>query len=192
MTYKEATPTFNVNRTITNFKDFIFNKDQEKEELKKIKKSFTKNDKNVGPSSVKSKYNKVTHKNDHLTKGFIDDSISKLEESVTFSMDSKELNGWCFWDNGMHSVEFTIDSGRLSARADGEIWDLSDDPNDFVDFVDDRVFLSIGNTKSEYTFDEFQKHDRFDGPFYGENILFSNIVALSEWISHHSITSAIY
>ena len=36
MTYKDNTPTFNVNRKVVNFKDF--NKDAEEVELKKMKR----------------------------------------------------------------------------------------------------------------------------------------------------------
>ena len=38
MTYKENTPTFNINRKVVNFKDFSANPNAEKEELKKMNK----------------------------------------------------------------------------------------------------------------------------------------------------------
>ena len=65
------------------------------------------------------------------------------------------LKGWTIWvDKGMHKVEFTIDRHGFSARADGEIWDLSDDPEDFCnEILDGNVYskVEILNNKIEYT-----------------------------------------
>jgi len=80
MTYKDNTPTFNVNRKVVNFKDF--NKDSEEAELKKIKRQNKPNSERqqlIGNPRVK--YNKVTHKLDYLTPGYIDDKIDAIEES---------------------------------------------------------------------------------------------------------------
>jgi len=69
MTYKDNTPTFNINRKVVNFKDF--NKDQEETELKKIKRQ-----------NKPAKYNKVTHKLDFdLNPAYIEDKINSLKES---------------------------------------------------------------------------------------------------------------
>jgi hypothetical protein len=80
MTYKDNTPTFNVNRKVVNFKDF--NKDSEETELKKIKRQNKPNSERqqlIGNPRVK--YNKVTHKLDYLNPGYIEDKIDAIEES---------------------------------------------------------------------------------------------------------------
>ena len=74
----------------------------------------------------------------------------------TESIESKtELNGWALWiDNGMHKVEFQIENNEFNARADGEIWDYSDDPNEFSKFIKDgNVYtnMEIKENRIEYT-----------------------------------------
>jgi hypothetical protein len=65
------------------------------------------------------------------------------------------LKGWTLWhDRGMHQSEFTINRHGFSARADGEIWDYSDDPYEFAEFIKDgNVWkeISILEDKIEYT-----------------------------------------
>jgi hypothetical protein len=52
-----------------------------------------------------------------------------------------KLEGWIFHrDQGMRRVEFEMEDGGWSAYMDGEIWDLSEEPMDYVDYVDDRVY----------------------------------------------------
>lgn len=80
MTYKDNTPTFNINRKVVNFKDF--NKDAEEVELKKIKRQNKPNSERqqlIG--NPRAKYNKVTHKIDYLNPGYIEDKIDSIEES---------------------------------------------------------------------------------------------------------------
>jgi hypothetical protein len=81
MTYKDNQPTFNVNRKIVNYKDFIQHEPEEESELKKMKRQFKKAD---GVKSVNQdhqyKYNKVTHKNDDLVKDEVEDKLDSLEE----------------------------------------------------------------------------------------------------------------
>ncbi len=81
MTYKENTPTFNINRKVVNFKDF--NKDSEETELKKIKRQNKPNSERqqlIG--NPRAKYNKVTHKLDFdLNPAYIEDKINSLKES---------------------------------------------------------------------------------------------------------------
>lgn len=83
MTYKESTLTFNVNRNIVNYKDFIQQKPQEEDELKKMKRQFKKAD---GVNQVNQdhqyKYNKVSHKNDDLVKPEVEDKLDALEEGI--------------------------------------------------------------------------------------------------------------
>jgi hypothetical protein len=55
------------------------------------------------------------------------------------------IKGWTHWpDQGMHKTEFTIDRHGFAARADGEMWDYSEDPNDFVEFiVDGKLYTKV-------------------------------------------------
>jgi len=82
MTYKDNTPTFNINRKVVNFKDF--NKDQEETELKKIKRQNKPNSERqqlIG--NPRAKYNKVTHKLDFdLNPAYIEDKIDAIKESI--------------------------------------------------------------------------------------------------------------
>ena len=82
MTYKDNQPTFNVNRKVVNFKDFLANPDAEKEELKKMdrqnKPNSDEHQKNFANSRYK--YNKVTHKMDDLSPDEIKDNIEAIEE----------------------------------------------------------------------------------------------------------------
>lgn len=162
MTHKENTPTFNTpDRKIVNFKDFY--PDREKIELKKVKKSFTKNDKRIGSTITRSKYNPVTHKNDDLPPQYVDDKLDKLEEiEESASLKDNKLKGWCFYDSGMHPVEFEMSGENFFARSDGEIWDYSDDPADFAAVFNDKVYTA--------------KSDK------DMSIIFENPVSLTEWV----------
>ncbi len=78
--------------------------------------------------------------------------MKKFTESVK---SNPELSGWALWsDNGMHKVEFAIENGEFNARADGEIWDYSDDPYDFAKSIKDgNIYTSIEikENKVEYS-----------------------------------------
>jgi uncharacterized membrane-anchored protein YjiN (DUF445 family) len=84
---RDNTPTFNVNRKVANFKDFLENEPSEMEELTKIKRQ-TKPNSTDGQQIIgnhKVKYNKATHKLDtNLDPEMIDDKIDALEESKIF------------------------------------------------------------------------------------------------------------
>jgi hypothetical protein len=83
MTYKDNQPTFNVNRKIVNYKDFIQQEPHEEAELKKMKRQFKKDDQvNAVNQDHQSKYNKVTHKNDDLVKDEVQDKLDVLEEGI--------------------------------------------------------------------------------------------------------------
>jgi Skp family chaperone for outer membrane proteins len=72
--------TYNAgDRKVTNFKDFIQQLPNEKEELTKVRRSFKKNDASIGQSERKLKYNKVTHKLDDVGESDINDKLDKLE-----------------------------------------------------------------------------------------------------------------
>jgi hypothetical protein len=89
MTFKDNTPTFNVNRKVVNFKDFSKDIESEKEELDKIKRQNKPNSERqqlIGNTRIK--YNKVTRKMDwnlspDMIKGKID-AIEELEESKMY------------------------------------------------------------------------------------------------------------
>lgn len=82
MTYKDNQPTFNVNRKVVNFKDFLANPNAEKEELEKMdrqnKPNSDEHQKNFANSRYK--YNKVTHKMDDLSPAEIEDKIDAIED----------------------------------------------------------------------------------------------------------------
>lgn len=95
MTYKDITPTFSAGkRNLVNFKDFDQNKESEKEELKDIKRSFRKNEKDLGNKESKYKYNKVTHKMEDLPIEMIDDKIDSIEESC-LNIDTQSICDLC-------------------------------------------------------------------------------------------------
>lgn len=74
------------------------------------------------------------------------------------------IKGWTLWpDKGMHKTEFTIDKYGFSARADGEIWDYSEDPYEFVEFIKD------GNLWTEITSND-------------DKIEYTNPINLSSWL----------
>ena len=81
MTYKENTPTFNVNRKVVNFKDFLSDPKGEETDLKKVRRSTKPNSEDqqhIGNSRYK--FNKTTRKMDDLSPAEIDDSIEAIEE----------------------------------------------------------------------------------------------------------------
>jgi hypothetical protein len=80
MSYKENTPTFNVNRKVVNFKDFLSDPKGEEDELKKVRRSTKPNSEDqqhIGNSRYK--FNKTTRKMDDLSPAEIDDSIEEFE-----------------------------------------------------------------------------------------------------------------
>ncbi len=82
MTYKENQPTYNVNRKVVNFKDFLANPEGEKEELEKVKRSTrptnSEDQKLIG--NFRYKFNNTTRKMDDLSPEMVDDKIDAIEE----------------------------------------------------------------------------------------------------------------
>ena len=81
MTYKDNQPTFNVNRKVVNFKDFLANPEGEKEELQKVRRSTKPNSEDqqhIG--NTRFKFNNTTRKMDDLSPEMIDDKIEAIEE----------------------------------------------------------------------------------------------------------------
>jgi hypothetical protein len=80
MTYKDNTPTYNVNRNVVNFKDFCDNKDCEDWKLKKMKRQSKPNSEDqqhLGNS--KWKFNKVTRKWDEVNPDLLNDKIDAID-----------------------------------------------------------------------------------------------------------------
>jgi hypothetical protein len=82
MTYKDNTPTFNVNRKVVNFKDFLANPNAEKEELEKMDRQNKPNtdDQQKNLSNSRYKFNNTTRKMDDLSPAEIEDEIEAIEE----------------------------------------------------------------------------------------------------------------
>jgi len=110
MTYKDNTPTFNVNRKVVNFKDFSANPNAEKEELKKMNRQNKPNtddqQKNMGNSRYK--FNSTTRKMDDLSPAEIKDKIEAIEDfeetNELFNFDKK------FKDKSLNLLKSEIDS----------------------------------------------------------------------------------
>ncbi len=77
-TYKDNTPNYNTNGNVFNFKNF--NKKSEEEELKAIKRSFKKNELEIGQSERKYKFNKVTRKMDDMSKSEVEGKLDDSQE----------------------------------------------------------------------------------------------------------------
>jgi hypothetical protein len=82
MTYKDNTPTFNINRKVVNFKDFSANPNAEKEELKKMDRQNKPNtdDQQKNMANSRYKFNNTTRKMDDLSPAEIEDKIDAIEE----------------------------------------------------------------------------------------------------------------
>jgi hypothetical protein len=94
MTYKDNTPTFNTNSKVRNFGDFCNTWEEEKEKLKKVKRSYQPNsDKQNFPTNTRNEYNPVTHKITAYTEDEVEDTLDymqKMEESKSEKADSLE------------------------------------------------------------------------------------------------------
>lgn len=80
MTYKDNTPTYNVNRKVVNFGDFC--KTCEKPKLKKIDRQTKPNsiDQQQNIGNFSQKFNPVTRKIDYMSPGEVDDRLDAIEE----------------------------------------------------------------------------------------------------------------
>jgi hypothetical protein len=99
MTYKDNTPTFNVNRKVVNFKDFLSDPKGEETDLKKVRRSTKPNSEDqqhVGNSRYK--FNKTTRKMDDLSPAEIDDSIEAIEDfegtNENVDVEDKKIEIW--------------------------------------------------------------------------------------------------
>lgn len=82
--HKDNTPNFQTKLSkLTYFNDFVNHAEEEKDELKKVKRSFTKNAEGTGTdigNKTKYKYNKVTRKMDNDSLPEIQDDIKALDD----------------------------------------------------------------------------------------------------------------
>lgn len=79
---RDNTPTFNVNRKVVNFKDFLANPNAEKEELEKMDRQNNPNtdDQQKNMANSRYKFNNTTRKMDDLSPAEIEDKIDAIEE----------------------------------------------------------------------------------------------------------------
>jgi len=99
MPYKDSNPTYNVNRKVANFGDFTSNIDAEKEQLKKVKRSFTPNsDRQQFVRNSRTEYNPVTHKLTDYTEDEVEDKIKAIEDieetNESFDVEDKKIEIW--------------------------------------------------------------------------------------------------
>ncbi len=81
MTYKDNTPTYNVNRKVANFGAFSSNLEAEKEKLNKVKRSFQPNsDRQNFLANTRNEFDTVTRKITALTQDEVEDRILSLDE----------------------------------------------------------------------------------------------------------------
>jgi phosphate uptake regulator len=98
-----------VKKNIVNFKDF--SKEEEKQELAKLKRGFVKNNKTTHsfPNNSKYKFNKVTRKMDELSLDMVEDSIEAIEEmdeSIKYSYSELERKLDDIIDSNITEIEY--------------------------------------------------------------------------------------
>lgn len=123
MTYKDNTPTFNVNRKVVNFKDFSANPNAEKEELKKMDRQNKPNtdDQQKNMANSRYKFNNTTRKMDDLSPAEIEDKIEAIEDfeetNVIKEKYDETLN--TLWNDIQKPIKNYIDPiGRPSIESD--------------------------------------------------------------------------
>jgi len=80
---------------VMSFNDFEQNKDEEKEELRKMQRNFTKRgDTHDAPGERKHRFNKVTNKIDDLSSEEVDDNLEALEEGH-----QHDIQNYMFFNN---------------------------------------------------------------------------------------------
>ena len=108
MTYKDNQPTFNVNRKVVNFKDYLQNKGSEESKLKKAdlqSKPNSEDQQRIG--NKRTEYNPVTHKLTDYSDDEIRDILDAMEE---------ETNEGIFSDRYNESDEVTREEKEICLR----------------------------------------------------------------------------
>ena len=93
MTYKDNQPTFNVNRKVVNFKDYLQNKGSEEAKLKKAhlqSKPNSEDQQHLG--NKRTEYNPVTHKLTDYSDDEIRDILDAMEEETNEGIFSDRYN----------------------------------------------------------------------------------------------------
>ena len=93
MTYKDNQPTFNVNRKVVNFKDYLQNKGSEEAKLKKAhlqSKHNSEDQQRIG--NKRTEYNPVTHKLTDYSDDEIRDILDAMEEETNEGIFSDRYN----------------------------------------------------------------------------------------------------
>jgi len=83
MNYRDNHPTFNVNRKVVNFKDYLQNKDSEEAKLKKAdlqSKPNSEDQQHIG--NKRTEYNPVTHKLTDYSVDEIEDTLDVMEDET--------------------------------------------------------------------------------------------------------------
>lgn len=114
MTYKDNQPTFNVNRKVVNFKDYLQNKDAEEAKLTKAhlqSKPNSKIQQNIG--NKRTEYNPVTHKLTDYSVDEIEDTLDGMEEETNEGVFSDEghagMNGERYIDEKSYNEEEVLE-----------------------------------------------------------------------------------
>jgi len=139
MTYKENTPTFNVNRKVVNFKDFSANPNAEKEELKKMNRQNKPNtdDQQKNMANSRYKFNNTTRKMDDLSPAEIKDKIDAIE-GLEEAINAGSINDMYAIRDSLNKVKDemnfieTINPHLKNARLEALQKELQEYLNDFM------------------------------------------------------------
>lgn len=139
MTYKENTPTFNINRKVVNFKDFSANPNAEKEELKKMNRQNKPNtdDQQKNMANSRYKFNNTTRKMDDLSPDEIKDKIDVIE-GLEEAINAGSINDMYAIRDSLNKVKDemnfieTINSHLKNARLEALQKELQEYLNDFM------------------------------------------------------------
>ena len=139
MTYKENTPTFNINRKVVNFKDFSANPNAEKEELKKMNRQNKPNtdDQQKNMANSRYKFNNTTRKMDDLSPDEIKDKIDVIE-GLEEAINTGSINDMYAIRDSLNKVKDemnfieTINPHLKNARLEALQKELQEYLNDFM------------------------------------------------------------
>ncbi len=115
MTYKDNQPTFNVNRKVVNFKDYLQNKGSEESKLKKAdlqSKPNSEDQQHIG--NKRTEYNPVTHKLTDYSVDEIEDTLDSMEEETNEGVFSDE--GYAGMNGERYSEEITTEEKEICLR----------------------------------------------------------------------------
>lgn len=175
MDYNTNTPNYNTKQSkIANFRDFNDNIKQEEEDLEEVDRSFLDNEEKVGnlPNLFKDKFNRVTRKNDTLSRPEIDDKIKAIKSKGKSLKESLTTNDWDDeyedgWDD------------EFKSKKDKKI--KKNKYDEFEDEEDEWEDDNFNESNDDKYFDKFNKLDK------DETSLVNEIVKLNKNITKESI-----